>query len=166
MSNFKESNHFLKFNQALCYMFLGEFEKAINIYRKLLTYPGEYFKRNVLHNLIICSEICGQPCKEVMFHLKENHFLQVKYTKDLTHIMFQKLVAFMKQNYSKFEIADLKATADKATEEEQQIVSKEVKHPVLSPKQQNPQPAQVEPSPALAFEPHFKLNVWKERKSI
>jgi len=74
MSNFKVSNHFLKFNQALCYMFLGEFEKAINIYRKLLTYPGEYFKRNVVHNLIICSEICGQPCKEVMFHLKKKPF--------------------------------------------------------------------------------------------
>lgn len=97
-------------------MFLGEFEKAINTYRKLLTYPGEYFKRNVLHNFIICSEICGQPCKELMFHLKENHFLQVKYTKDLAHIVFQKLVAFMKQNYSKFEIADLEATAEKATE--------------------------------------------------
>ena len=46
--------------------------------------------------------------------------------------MFQKLVAFMKQNYSKFEIADFEATAEKATEEEQQIVNKEVKHRVLN----------------------------------
>ena len=166
LSNFKASSHFLKFNQALCYFFLAEFDKAIGTYRKLLAYPDEIFKRNVLHNLIICSEIYNQPSEVVMFHLKENSCLQERYTKDLHHIMFQKLVAFMKQNYLKFQIPDVQAVT---SEEEQQLLKIDVKRRTLSTKQVKQEKlyqVEVETTPVLAFEAHFKLNIRKQKQSI
>ena len=41
-----------------------------------------------------------------MHYLKTGNFLGMKYTKDMPHILFQKLVAFMNQNYSKLVIAE------------------------------------------------------------
>ena len=41
-----------------------------------------------------------------MHYLKTGKFLGMKYTKDMPHILFQKLVAFMNQNYSKLVIAE------------------------------------------------------------